>query len=99
MRKSILYVILLFLVCGVLTTANAQVTGTNGNDYLIFTGTVQPVTTTITNPYTGESILLNDTIYDGLDVFDLLFLLAIMVVYFYGMILIIKQYLILRNLH
>lgn len=35
--------------------------GTNGNDFLLFEGTVQTLDTTVTNPYTGETVHLNDT--------------------------------------
>ncbi len=48
-------------------------TGTNGNDVLFFQGTLGNLVMSITNPYTGEVILLNDiynintTTYDGLN--------------------------------
>lgn len=47
--------------------------GTNGNDFLFFEGTLGTLLLTITNPYTGEIITLNDTYnvnnttYDGLN--------------------------------
>lgn len=51
---------------------------TNGNDVLFFQGTLGNLVMTIVNPYTGETILLNDiyninsSTYDGLNGNDLL---------------------------
>ena len=48
-------------------------TGTNGNDILFFQGTLGNLVMSVTNPYTGETILLNDiynvnnSTYDGLN--------------------------------
>lgn len=47
-------------------------TGTSGSDTLFFQGTLSYLTLTITNPYTGETVFLNDiynvnsSFYDGL---------------------------------
>ncbi len=52
--------------------------GTNGNDILFFEGTLGNLVMTIVNPYTGESILLNDiynlnsSFYDGFNGNDIL---------------------------
>ena len=49
---------------------------TNGNDFISFQGTLGQLTTSITNPFSGEIIdiddtyLVNNTIYDGLGGFD-----------------------------
>ena len=54
------------------------VTGTDRNDFLLFEGALQTFSTTITNPYSGEAIVLNATynvntaIYDGLAGIDIL---------------------------
>lgn len=56
----------------------ADITGTNGNNFLFFSGTVQQYSTTVTNPYTGQSFLVDDeknvnqASYDGLGGFDTL---------------------------
>ena len=49
----------------------ADVTGTNGNDFLNFSGNLTTINATFTNPYTGQSVSVNDTYnltnltYDG----------------------------------
>ncbi len=56
----------------------ADVTGTNGNDFLFFNGTVEQFTQTITNPYSGLSISIDDeknvnsSSYEGLAGMDTL---------------------------
>lgn len=51
----------------------ADVTGTNGNDFLTFSGNLTTINTTLTNPYTGQTVAINDTYnltnltYDGLN--------------------------------
>ena len=58
--------------------ANAAVVGTSGDDLLFFSGSLGQFTETITNPYSGESIAIdeqfnrNDDTYDGLTGFDTL---------------------------
>ncbi len=58
----------------------ATVTGTNGSDTLSFQGTVQHFTFTLTNPYSGETIFVDDeknvntASYDGLAGSDVLIL-------------------------
>lgn len=58
----------------------ADVTGTSGNDILFFNGTLQHLNTTITNAYSGESVLLDDdynvniSSYEGLAGIDTLFM-------------------------
>lgn len=65
---------------GMVTPANAaDQTGTNGNDFFFFQGTVQQLTTTQVNAYSGESIFINDQFnintasYEGLAGIDTLF--------------------------
>jgi Ca2+-binding RTX toxin-like protein len=49
----------------------ADVNGTNGSDFLNFTGNVTTINNTFTNPYTGQTVTVNDTFnltnltYDG----------------------------------
>ncbi len=49
----------------------ADVNGTNGNDFLSFSGNLTTINTTLTNPYTGQTVSVNDTYnltdltYDG----------------------------------
>ena len=49
----------------------ADVTGTNGNDFLNFSGTLTTINTTLTNPYTGQTVSVGDAYnltnltYDG----------------------------------
>lgn len=49
----------------------ADVNGTNGNDFLNFSGSLTTITGTYTNPYTGQTVTVNDTYnltnltYDG----------------------------------
>ncbi|MFN3826446.1 MAG: DUF4114 domain-containing protein [Micavibrio sp.] len=56
----------------------ADVNGTNGNDFLIFDGDLTTITTTLTNPYTGQTVNVNDSYnltnstYDGLGGSDIL---------------------------
>lgn len=58
----------------------ATVTGTNGPDTLSFQGNIQQLTLTLVNPYSGESILIdeeknvNTASYDGLGGSDVLML-------------------------
>jgi len=58
----------------------ADVTGTNGNDFLIFQGTEEHLTTTLVNPYSGASIdiddeyYLNTSSYEGFAGIDILFM-------------------------
>lgn len=56
----------------------ADVTGTNGNDFLTFSGDLTTINTTLTNPYTGQTVTVNDSFnltnktYDGLNGTDVL---------------------------
>jgi Ca2+-binding RTX toxin-like protein len=56
----------------------ADVTGTNGNDFLFFNGTMQQFSATIINPYSGQAISIdeeknvNSSSYEGLAGFDTL---------------------------
>lgn len=56
----------------------ADVNGTNGDDFLAFSGTITSITTTLTNPYTGQTVNVNDlynltnSTYDGLSGNDVL---------------------------
>lgn len=58
----------------------ADITGTNGNDVLFFEGETQQITTTITNAYSGETLLIDDeyyantSSYEGLAGIDTLFM-------------------------
>jgi Ca2+-binding RTX toxin-like protein len=58
----------------------ATVTGTNGNDILFFSGDLGHLTLTITNEYTGHSVLIDDDFninnssYEGLAGIDTLFM-------------------------
>ncbi|QQG36294.1 MAG: DUF4114 domain-containing protein [Micavibrio aeruginosavorus] len=56
----------------------ADINGTGGNDFLNFSGTMTTITTTLTNPYTGQTVNVNDiynltnSTYDGLGGTDVL---------------------------
>ncbi len=58
----------------------ANVTGTNGNDILFFSGDLGHLTTTLVNAYSGESVLIDDdfninnSTYEGLAGIDTLFM-------------------------
>ncbi len=62
------------------TARAADFTGTNGKDQFFFEGTGQQFTTTLVNPYSGQSIDIddqfnvNDSTWDGLAGFDILFM-------------------------
>ncbi|MBU0858404.1 MAG: hypothetical protein KJ667_00565, partial [Alphaproteobacteria bacterium] len=56
----------------------ADITGTNGNDILVFNGMVQQLTMTITNAYSGQSLFIDDeynnnqSSYEGMAGIDVL---------------------------
>lgn len=56
----------------------ADVNGTNGNDFLSFSGNLTAINTTLTNPYTGQMVTVNDSYnltnltYDGMNGSDFL---------------------------
>lgn len=58
----------------------ADITGTNGNDVLLFEGEVQHINMSITNAYSGETLLIDDeyyantSSYEGLAGIDTLFM-------------------------
>jgi hypothetical protein len=80
-RRSVA-VLLVLLLAGVAVEGAraADFDGTNANDVFFYQGTLQPVDTTLTNPYSGAQLVVNGTYnvnqasYDGLGGIDTLFM-------------------------
>ena len=60
-RALAVMLVLLLAGVGAEPTRAADLTGTNTNDVFFFQGEIQPVATTLTNPYSGAQITVNGT--------------------------------------
>lgn len=67
-RHSLLFLFCLFSFPNMVLAL--PIIGTNGNDLLFMTGALQPVSTTITNPYSGASVSINGTYFVSPDTYD-----------------------------